>query len=54
MTALARHSRGSMPAGCVCHVHTHPGNATAHSVRPPHSTAYLTAGSPPPCAFAST
>ena len=24
MTALACHSRGSMPAGCVCHVHTHP------------------------------
>ena len=24
MTALACHSRGSMPVGCVCHVHTHP------------------------------
>ena len=24
MTAVACHSRGSMPAGCVCHVHTHP------------------------------
>ena len=80
MTALACHSRGSMPAGCVCHVHTHPrlaswtvtmslhgttgngasraamphGNATADSVRPPLSTAYPTAGSPPPCAFTTT
>ena len=80
MTALACYSRGSMPAGCVCHVHTRPrlaswtvtmsphgttgngvsraamphGNATAHSVRPPLSTAYPTAGSPPPCAFTTT
>ena len=30
------------------------GNATAHSVRPPLSTTYPTAGSPPPCAFTTT